>query len=137
MAAAVDHANHGAVLAGDVDQAIGPQLQRMRCNVRPQINVADMRAPLQVEDAHEMVRIGIAAVNAIAEDRHVGKPGLRHHQQFVHGARKAVEHDFGLVGDRIEEENLSPHLVDGDHATCAACVGHRACFPFRSPRWAD
>ena len=64
----------------------------MRRDVRPQIDVADMSALVQIDDRQQMARIGIAAVNAVAENRHIGQPGFRHDEQFVHGARKTVEH---------------------------------------------
>ena len=88
----------------------------MRRDIGPQIDGGDMGALVQIEDAKQMLRIGIAAVDAVAEDRHIGQAGLRHDEQFVHGAGKAVDHDFGLVGDGIEEQNLAAHLVDRDHA---------------------
>ena len=91
----------------------------------PQIDVADMRAFLEVDDAEEMTRIGIAAVDSVAEDRHVGEAGFRDHEQFVNGARKIIEYDLGLVGRGVEEQDFRPHLVDRDHSPCAACVGHR------------
>jgi hypothetical protein len=40
---------------------------------------------------------GIAAVDAVAEDRNVGEADVRHHQQFVHRMGQIVEHDLGLV----------------------------------------
>src|SRR5207253_9939389 len=81
--------HHGAVLARDVDQAVGPAPQRMRRDIGPQIDVADMRTLCQVDDGDQMAGIGIAAMDAVAEDRNIGKPSPRHHQQSVHGARKA------------------------------------------------
>ena len=82
---------------------------------------------MQIEDAQMMLRVGIAAVDAVAENRHIGHgglaAGLRHDQQFMHGAEKSVDHDFGLIGDRIEEQNFRSHLVDRDHAVFY--VGHR------------
>src|SRR4029077_18593571 len=60
--------------------------------------------------------VGIAAVNAVAEDRHIGAALLGQHQQFVHGALEAIEHGLNRVADGIEEEDLGPHLVDRDQA---------------------
>ena len=126
MGGAVDHRHHGTVLAGDVDEAVRPELQRMRRDARPQIDVADMSSLVEVDDAQEMAWIGIAAVDPVAEDRHVGEAGFRHHQQFVHRAWKIVEHDFRLVAGGIEEQDFRPHLVDRDHSACVACVRHRS-----------
>ncbi len=120
---AVDHRHHGAVLAGDVDQAVRPKLERMRRDVGPQVDVADMRALVQIDDAEQMARVRVTAVDAVAEDRHVGKAGLRHHQQFVDGTRKAVEHGLGLVGLRVQEQDLRAHLVDRDQS--ARALAHR------------
>ena len=92
----------------------------------PQIDVAGTRAALEIEDEQQMARVGIAAVDAVAEDRHVGDAGFRQHQQLVHGARKAVEHDLGLVADRIEEQDLRPHLVDPDQPSCTVGAGYHA-----------
>src|SRR5580704_13748982 len=69
-----------------------------------------------------MLRIGIAAMDAVAEDRHISHAGLRHHQQLVHRARKAVDHHLGRVGGGIEEQHLAAHLVDCDHSIVSA--GH-------------
>jgi hypothetical protein len=84
-----------------------------------------MRALGEVDDAEQMAGIGIAAVDAVAEDRHIGEARLRHHQQFVHGAGKILEHDLGLVARRIEEQDLRPHLVDRDQSARAVRRGHR------------
>ena len=40
---AVDHRDHRAVLAGDVDQPVGAELERMRRDIGAQVDVADMR----------------------------------------------------------------------------------------------
>ena len=74
-----------------------------------------------IEHAQQMLRIGIAAVDAVAEDRHVGASGFRHDEQFVHGLRKAVDHDLRRVGRGIEKQDLGAHLVDRDHAVLYAC----------------
>ena len=83
---AVDHRDDGAVLARNVDQAVGPELERVRRDIGTQVDGGDMRALVQVEHARAMLRIGIAAVNAVAEDRHIGHAGFRHDQQLVDGA---------------------------------------------------
>jgi hypothetical protein len=88
-----------------------------------------VRALGEVDDAQEVAGIGIAAVDAVAEDRHIGKAGLRHHQQFVHRARKTLEHDLRLIAHGIEEQDLRPHLVDRDQSARAACLGHRSVLP--------
>jgi hypothetical protein len=46
-------------------------------------------ALLKIDDAKEMTRIGIAAVDTVAEDRHISEVGIRHHEQFVHSAGKS------------------------------------------------
>ena len=51
----------------------------------------------EIEHAQLVLRIGIAAVDAVAEDRHIGAAGFRHHQKFMHGAGKTVDHDLGRV----------------------------------------
>ena len=81
---AVDHRHHRRVLAGDVDEAVGPELERVRRDIGTQIDGGDMGALVQIEHAQMMLRIGIAAVNAVAEDRHIGHAeaaGFRHDQQ--------------------------------------------------------
>jgi hypothetical protein len=40
----------------------------------PQIDIADMGALNQIDNAEKMSRIGIAVIDPIAEDRHTGKP---------------------------------------------------------------
>src|SRR5262249_29140660 len=39
-------------------------------------------------------------------------------------ARKAVEHDLGLVALGVQEKDLAAHLVDGNHSARALFVGH-------------
>src|SRR5271163_4352503 len=77
-----------------------------------------------------MLRMRIAAMNAIAEDRHIGEAGFRHDEQFVHRFRKAVDRHLGGIGLRIEKQNLGSHLVDRDHAVFNACHG---CVPGSCP----
>src|ERR1035438_3396723 len=77
-----------------------------------------------------MAGIGISAVDAVAEDRHISQPGLRDHQQFVHGSLKTVQHGFRLVCVRIEKQDLAADLVDRDHATHAGLICHRLAFVF-------
>jgi hypothetical protein len=122
---AVDHRHHRAVLAGDVDQPVGPELERVRGDIGPQIDGGDMGALMQIEHAEQMLRVGITAMDAVAEDRHISHAGLRHHEQLVHRARKAVDHHLGLIGRGIEEQHLAAHLVDCDHSVF--CVSHRLC----------
>ncbi len=71
-----------------------------------------------------MARIRIAAVDAVAEDRHIGAAGLGDDQQFVHGLLEAFEHGLGLVAARIEEQDLGADLVDRDHAAHGAVIAH-------------
>ena len=106
LVVAIDHRHDRAVLAGDVDEAVGPELERMRRDIGQQIDGGDVGALVQIEHAEQMLRIGIAAVDAVAEDRHIGHAGLRHDEQFMHGLGKAVDHDLGLVGGGIEEQHL-------------------------------
>ena len=124
----IDHHDCGAVFAGDVDQPVGAELERVRRDVRTQIDSRDMGAFAQVEHAEQMLRIGIAAVDAVAEDRHIGHAGLRNDEQFVDRLGEAVDHDFGRVGDGIEKQHLAAHLVDRDDALF--WVGH-CSFPCR------
>jgi hypothetical protein len=126
---AVDHRHHGAVLAGDIDETVRAELERMRRDVGPQIDVADVGAFVQIDDAEQMTGIGIAAVDAVTEDRHVGEAGFRQHEQLVHRALKTLEHDLGLVAHRIEKQDLCPHLVDRDQSARAACLGHCSVLP--------
>src|SRR5947209_1486687 len=77
-----------------------------------------------------MAGIGIAAVDAVAEDRHIGAALLRQHQQLVNGALEAVEHGLCHITDGIDEEDLRPHLVDRDQAAC----GHRLSSPDQRTR---
>ena len=111
----IDYGDDRAVLARDVDEAVRADLERMRRDVGTKVDGGGMRALVQVEHANEMLRVGIAAMNPIAEDRHIGEAGFRHHQQLVHGARKSVDHQFGLVRGGIEKQHFAAHLVDRDH----------------------
>ena len=76
-----------------------------------------------------MLRVGIAAVNAVAEDRHISHGGqavaLGHDQELVHGALEVIEHDFGIIGLGIEEQDLRAHLVDRDQALRILFIAHR------------
>ncbi len=127
MGSAIDHRHDGAVLAGDVDQSVGTKSQRVRGDVGPQVDVPHVLAVDQIEDAEEMPRIRIAAVNTVAEDRHVGETGFRDHQQLVHVARKPVEHNLGRVGRWIEKQDLAAHLVDRDQPARTVCFSHVRC----------
>jgi len=75
--AGVDDRDDGAVLASDVDHAVGGESERMRRNVRNEVDIADMGALLKVDDGKKVTRIGIAAVDAVAEDRHIGEASIR------------------------------------------------------------
>ena len=88
----------------------------MRRDIGAQIDRSDMGALVQIEDAEVMLRIGIAAVNAVAEDRHISEAGFRHHEQLVYGAREVIDHDFRRKVLRIEEQDFGANLVDGNHA---------------------
>jgi len=70
-----------------------------------------------------MLRVRIAAVDAVAKDRHISEAGFRHHQQFVHGAREAVDGHLGFIGVGIKKQDFRSHLVDRDHAMVR--IGHR------------
>ena len=76
----------------------------------------DKRALVQIEDAKMVLRVRIAAVDAITKDRHIGETGFRHDQELVHGARKAVDHGLGRIGLRIKEQDFRSYLVYRDHA---------------------
>ena len=112
----VDHRNHSAVLTRDVDQAVGREPQRMRRDIGPEVDVTDMGALLEIDDTQKMTWIGIAAVDTVAEDRHISEVGIRYHEQFVHRAGKIFQHDLRLIGNWIEKQNFCAHLVDRDHS---------------------
>src|SRR5262249_38369904 len=86
---------------------------------RCEIDIADMGASLQVDDAKKMTRIGIAAVDSVAEDRHIGEPRLRQDQKLVHRAGKAVEYNLGCKTDGIEKQNFCADLVVRGHSVRA------------------
>ena len=86
---AVDHRNHRAVFAGDVDKSVGAELQRMRRDVRAQVDDRRVRAIVEIDDAEQVAGIWIAAVDAVAENRHVGAARSRAPQQLVDGALEA------------------------------------------------
>ena len=75
-----------------------------------------MLAAGEVNDAECVAWIWVASMDAVAIDRHVGKPGLRHDQQFVDRPLKSVEHFLRLVADRIDEQDFRAHFVDADHS---------------------
>ena len=112
----VDDRDDGAILAGDVDHAVGRESERMRRNVRCEVDIADMGASLQVDYAKKMTRIGIAAMDSVAEDRHIGEPRLRQDQKLVHRAGKAVEYNLGCKTDGVKKQNFCADLVDRDHS---------------------
>ena len=99
----------------------------MRRDIGGKVDVADMRALGEIDDAERMARMRVPAVDAVAENRHIGKPGFRHQQELMHGALKAVEHGLCLECLRIEKQDFGAHLVDGDHSmACSAhCPGSR------------
>ena len=120
----IDRGHHRTVFAGDVDHAVGAKPQRMRRAKRRQIDALDDFALDEIDDVERVTGIRIAAVNAVAVDRHIGAVGFRDHQQFVHRTLEAVEHGFRHVGLRIEKQDLAADLVDRDHAANVAGVGH-------------
>jgi len=113
---AINYRHHRRVLASDVNKPVRPELERMRRDIGAQIDRGDMGALVQIEDAEVMLRIRIAAVNAVAEDGHIGEAGFRHHEQLMHGAREAIDHDFRRKVLRIEEQDFGADLIDGNHA---------------------
>jgi len=88
----------------------------MRRDIGREVDIPDMGALFEIDDAEKMSRIGIAAVDTVAEDRHIGEAGLRHDEELVHRAGKAVQHDLGLETDGIEKQNFCADLVDRDHS---------------------
>src|SRR5262249_7456335 len=76
-------------------------------------------------DAKEMPGVRIAAVDAVAEDRHVRARGVRDHQQLVHSGGKSFQYNLGLKGPRVEEQNFTAHLLDRDQTAPVRRVGHR------------
>jgi hypothetical protein len=60
----IDHRHDRAVLAGDVDEPVGPELERVRRDIGAQIDGGRMGALVEIEHAEQMLRVGIAAVNA-------------------------------------------------------------------------
>ena len=47
-------------------------------------------------------------MNAVTENRHVGKAGIRYDEEFVHRPGKAVEHDLGLECFGIKKQDFWP-----------------------------
>jgi hypothetical protein len=74
----VDDSHDNTVLTGYIDQIIGTEPQRRWRREWPKINIAHMDALHQINDADEISRIWIAAMDSITEDRHIGKSLLRH-----------------------------------------------------------
>jgi len=85
-------------------------------DIGPEVDITNIGALLEIDDAKKMTWIGIAAVNTVAEDRHISETGIRHHEQFVHSAEKVFQHDLCLIGHWIEKQNFCAHLVDRDHS---------------------
>jgi hypothetical protein len=72
----VDHRDRSAILARDVDQAVRREPQRMRRDIGPEVDITNMGALLEIDDAKKMTWIGIAAVNTVAEDRYISEVGI-------------------------------------------------------------
>jgi hypothetical protein len=119
----VDHCDDGAVLAGDVDHAIWCESERMRRDIGREVDIADMGALFEIDDAEKMSRIGIAAVDTVAEDRHIGEASIRHDEELMHRAGKTIQHHLGRETDGIEKQNFCAHLVDREHSARGVCVG--------------
>ena len=88
----------------------------MRRDMGREVDIADMGALFEIDDAEKMSRIGIATVNTVAEDRHIGEASIRHDEELVHRAGKTVQHHLGLETDGIEKQNFCADLVDRDHS---------------------
>src|SRR5262245_12806116 len=114
-----------AILANDIDQTVKPELQRVQDNIRPEIDITDMGAHGEVDDAKHVAGIGVATVYSVAEDGHIGEAGVRHYEQLMHRAGKTFEHDFRLVGNGIEKQHFCADLVDRDHPARVFSAGHR------------
>jgi hypothetical protein len=63
----VDNSYDSTILAGYIDQIVGPESQRMWRREWPEIDIAHMGALDQIDDAQEMSRIRIAAMDPITE----------------------------------------------------------------------
>ena len=101
----------------------------MRRDVRSQVDIADIFAAGEVNDAQCVAGIRVAPMDAVAIDRHVGKPGLRHDQQFVDRPLKSIEYFLRLVADRIDEQDFRAHFVDADHTVRISVSGHGSAAP--------
>ncbi len=100
----------------------------MRRDIGRKVDIADMGALFEIDDAEQMSRIGIATVDTVAEDRHIGEPGMRHDEELVHRAGKTVQHHLGLETDGIEKQNFCADLVDRDHSARGLCIRHGFIF---------
>src|SRR5262245_46856603 len=78
----------------------------MRRDMGPDVDITNMGALLEIDDAKKMTWIGIAAVDTVAEDRHISEVGIRHHEQFVNRAGKIFQRDLCLIGNWIEKQNF-------------------------------
>ena len=75
----IDHRDHRAVFASNVNQSIGAKPDRVRRDIGAKIDVACTLALEQVDYAQHVTGIWIAAVDAVAEDRYIGKSRFRDH----------------------------------------------------------
>ena len=91
------------------------------------MSAARLRA-LEIDDAQRVAGVRVAAVDAVAVDRHIGESGLGHDQQLVDGALETVEHLLRLVGRRIDEQDFGAHLVDADHPVRSFVSRHGVLF---------
>ncbi len=85
-------------------------------DVGAQIYILDQYALVEIDDAQRVTGMGIAAVNAIPVNRHIGAPCFRDDEQLVDGALESIKHFLCFKCCRIDKEDLGPHLVDSDHA---------------------
>jgi hypothetical protein len=88
----------------------------MRRDIGPEVDITNMGALFEVDDGKEMARIGIAAVNTVAKNRHISEAGVRHHKQFMHCAGKIFQQGLRLIGNSIEKQYFCADLVDHDHS---------------------
>jgi hypothetical protein len=91
----------------------GPSVRR---DVGAQVDVGEARALVQIDHAERVARVRISAMDAVAEDRHVGEARFGQDEQLVNSALEAVEDCFGPVGRGVQEEDFRSHLVDRDQA---------------------
>jgi hypothetical protein len=114
----IDERDDSAVLAREVEQTVRPDLQPMRRDVGCQIDIGDVPLHRKIHEGEQVAGIGIAPMNAVAVDRHVGGRAVAVDQQLVRHPLEVVEDHAHRVADRIEKQHLAAHLVDGDEAVC-------------------